>query len=297
MLRGAPVIFLLLWSGGYTAVRIAIRHTGPLSLLALRYLLVVALLLVAVAIVRPTFPTARRHYIQLGVIGLLVQVGYFGFTNLALAAGVSVAVTALVGSLQPVVVAVFSPRLLGEPVGGRQWLGLVLGMAGAAVVILARSKFALSLTGLAFAFAALAAISSGTLVERRFGMNHHPLASNLVQYSVGVAVAVPLAFAVEGGIRLTTALETWLALGYLVVGNSLVAITLLLAMIRAGQAARVSALFFLVPPLSALYALVVVGEPLPPVAWAGMAVAAAGVFIATRVAPQPITAEVELAEL
>jgi hypothetical protein len=34
------------------------------------------------------------------------------------------------------------------------------------------------------------------------------------------------------------------------IGNSLVAITLLLAMIRHGEASRVSALFFLVPPVS-----------------------------------------------
>jgi len=40
----------------------------------------------------------------------------------------------------------------------------------------------------------------------------------------------------------------------LVLGNSLIATTLLLAMIRHGEAARVSALFFLVPPLAALIA-------------------------------------------
>lgn len=297
MLRIAPVVFLLLWSGGYTAVRIAIRHTGPLSLLALRYLLVVALLAVAVAIVRPPLPRTRSHYGQLAVVGLLVQVGYFGFTNLALAAGVSVAVTALIGSLQPVLIAVLSPWALGERVGPRQWMGLGLGLAGAAVVILARSGFALSAIGVGFAVGALIAISSGTLVERRFGFDHHPLSSNLVQYSVGVLVTVPLAFAVEGGIRLTSAAETWFALGYLVIGNSLISITLLLAMIRAGQAARVSALFFLVPPLSTVYAVVILGEPLPPVAWVGMALAAAGVWLATRASPQPLQNEVELAEL
>lgn len=296
VLRVAPVIFLLLWSGGYTAVRIAIRHVGPMSLLALRYAIVVVILLVAVAALRPAFPRGWRPYVQLAVIGLLVQVGYFGFTNLALAAGVSVAVTALIGSLQPIVVAVVAPWTVGERVGGRHWVGLALGLAGAAIVILARSRLQLSVFGVGAAVGALLAISGGTLVERRFGVNHHPLASNLVQYAVGVVVAVPLAFIVEGSVRVSSSPEMWLALSYLVVGNSLISITLLLAMVRAGQAARVSALFFLVPPLSALYALVVLSEPLPVAGWLGMALAAAGVAIVTRAVQRPASA-VEAAEL
>jgi drug/metabolite transporter (DMT)-like permease len=290
VLRVAPVIFLLLWSGGYTAVRIAIRHTGALSLLALRYLLVVALLAIAVAVVRPAFPRGWRAYGQLALIGVLVQVGYFGFTNLALAAGVSVAVTALVGSLQPIVVAILAPWAVGERSGLRQWLGLVLGLAGAAIVILARSSFALTAAGLGAAIGALLAISAGTLVERRFGADHHPLASNLVQYTVGVAVTVPLAFVFDGSIRLSSSLEMWEALAYLVIGNSLISITLLLAMVRAGQATRVSALFFLVPPLSAFYALIVLGESLPPISWVGMALAAIGVALVTLAARKPAPA-------
>ena len=38
------------------------------------------------------------------------------------------------------------------------------------------------------------------------------------------------------------------SLAYLAIGNSLISITLLLAMIRRGEASRVSALLFLVPP-------------------------------------------------
>ena len=72
------------------------------------------------------------------------------------------------------------------------------------------------------------------------------------------------------------------ALAYLVVGNSVIAVGLLLAMIRAGDVSSVSALFFLVPPLAALVAWLLLGEIMPPVAWLGMAAAAIGVFVATR---------------
>jgi drug/metabolite transporter (DMT)-like permease len=53
-------------------------------------------------------------------------------------------------------------------------------------------------------------------------------------------------------------------------------------MIRVGEVSRVSALMFLVPPIAAAMAWVLLGEVMPPLAWAGMAVAGIGVLIATR---------------
>ena len=58
-----------------------------------------------------------------------------------------------------------------------------------------------------------------------------------------------------------------------------------MAMIRAGEVSRVSALFYLVPPLSALIAWPLLGERLTPLGWAGMALAAVGVALVSRRAP------------
>ncbi len=65
---------------------------------------------------------------------------------------------------------------------------------------------------------------------------------------------------------------------------------LLLAMIRRGEVARVSAQLFLVPPIAAVMAWLLTGETLPPAAWAGMAVATAGVALATRRSSAPVKA-------
>jgi len=72
------------------------------------------------------------------------------------------------------------------------------------------------------------------------------------------------------------------ALGYLVLGNSILAMSLLLAMIRVGEVSRVSSLMFLVPPLAATFGWFLLGEEMPPIAWVGMAIAAVGVAIALR---------------
>jgi drug/metabolite transporter (DMT)-like permease len=63
---------------------------------------------------------------------------------------------------------------------------------------------------------------------------------------------------------------------------SLGAISLLFTMIRQGQVARVSALFFLVPPVTALIAWLIFGEQLGSTDLAGMALAALGVGLVSR---------------
>ena len=73
-----------------------------------------------------------------------------------------------------------------------------------------------------------------------------------------------------------------LALTYLVVCNSILAISLLLMMIRRGEATRVSALFFLVPPVAAIIAWLVLGEKMSAAAWAGLGLAAIGVWLVTN---------------
>ena len=103
----------------------------------------------------------------------------------------------------------------------------------------------------------------------------------MVQYTVGFAGTLPLALLFEP-MHITVTPPVLFALAYLVLGNSLLAISLLLMMIRRGEATRVSALFFLVPPVSALIAWLALGEPMSRLAWLGMGVAAIGVWMTTR---------------
>ena len=134
--------------------------------------------------------------------------------------------------------------------------------------------------GIVSATTALLTLTAGTLYERRFGVRIHPVNASLVQCGVGLLVALPLAAMFEPmHVRVTAGLAV--SLSYLVLGNSIVSLTLLMAMIRLGEASRVSALFFLVPPTTALLAWLALGQSLPAAGWAGLAVSAVGVAIVT----------------
>ncbi|HEF5787770.1 multidrug DMT transporter permease [Burkholderia multivorans] len=281
-LRAAPALFLLLWSSGFVFLKLGLRDADPLTFLALRYACVVALLAGPFLWLRPALPRTRRAWLNLVVVGLLLQAGYFSFTYLSLKLGMSAGAVALVTSQQPILVGLLAPALAGERVGALRWVGLALGAAGAVLVILARGSVAIaSPWALAFALLALACITGGTLWEKRFGTDVHPVSANLVQYAVGLAVSAPLAFALEPmHVHWSAGLAGSLA--YLVICNSLIAISLLLAMVRHGEASRVSALFFLIPPATALIALAVLGETIGALAWPGMALAAAGLYLVMR---------------
>ena len=286
--RLAPVAFLLLWSTGFTMASIGLRDAPPLTFLMVRYVAVLLLLVPVLAVVRPPLPRSATVWRDLAVVGLLVQFAYFALNWAGLAYGAGIGVAALIGSLQPVIVAALQPALGGPHMGRRGWAGLALGLAGAGVVILSRTGVqAPTLIGVLLAFGSLAGISAGALYEKRSGGAAHPLTAAAVQYAVGLAGTLPLAFLLERvEVRWTPSFIG--ALAYLVVANSLVAITLLLAMIRRGEVARVSALFYLVPPLAALIGWALVGEPVGPLAWAGMALAAVGVALVTaRRSPPP----------
>ena len=192
-LRLAPVIFLLLWSGGYAVAKAGLGYAAPMVILALRFALVVAVMAVLWLVLRPPLPKTRAEWGHLAMVGLLIQSVYFGMSYSALDSGVAAGTLALLMTFQPVMVALVAPRWTGEHVGWKQWSGLLLGVLGAGVVIAARAAVEPpSVVGFIFAMIGLAGIVVASLWEKRFGVHHHPVTSNLVGYAVGLVGILPL---------------------------------------------------------------------------------------------------------
>jgi drug/metabolite transporter (DMT)-like permease len=278
-LPAAPFLFVLLWSGGFTAVKLALPYAEALTLQVVRYACVVAILLPLWLLLRPGWPDrpTLRHLIRMG---LVVQFGYFAAMNLGQQFGMGPGAIALIIGLQPVVVALLAPSVTGDPpVGPRGWVGLGLGLAGAAMVIVSGSGLrAGGWLGLAFSVLALALMAAGALMERRGRRPCHLVTANLVMCSVGLLATLPLAMAFET-MRVEWTPPFLAGLAYLVLVNSLVSLSLLFLMLRHGEAARASTVFFLVPPVAAAIAWAVLGAAMAPLAIGGTALAAVGVAL------------------
>jgi len=282
----APLIFLLLWSGGFTVAKIGIVDADPITLLALRYLCVVILLLPIYFYIKPELPASKNEWAHAAIVGFLIQVLYFGTAYKAFSAGASAGAVALITCLQPIFVAMVMPLISQEQVTTRSWLGLFLGLSGAVIVIAANQTIQIhTAIGVWFSIAALFGITLATIWEKKFSTAQHPLTNSLIQYSIGFIFTVLIAWHTEP-MNITWTTPFALSLAYLVIGNSILAISLLMIMIQRGEATRVAALFFLVPPVTAFIAWLVIDEAMAPMAWAGMLVAAVGVWLTSKT-PKP----------
>ncbi len=280
----APWLFVALWSTGFVGAKYGLPYAGPFTFLFVRMQLA-WLLLAGLAIAgRATWPRSPRTAAHLAVAGILLHTGYLGGVFFAISRGMPAGLASLIVGLQPVLTAVGARVLLRESVAGRQWLGLLLGFVGVALVVWEQARAAgdASIAPAAFAaiVVALLATTGGTLYQKRFGDGADLRAAAAIQYLAAGAVLAPLA--VGEGLRVTWTLPFILAMAWLLLALSLGAMLLLLALIRQHAVSRVASLLYLVPPATALEAYLLFGERLGPPALAGMVVVAIGVALVVR---------------
>jgi drug/metabolite transporter (DMT)-like permease len=203
----------------------------------------------------------------------------------AIKAGLPSGLAALIVGLQPVLTALVAGKVLGERISLRQWMGLGLGLAGVAMVLSTRltgvELAALPWADLAFAGASLLGMTAGTLYQKRFCTGMDLRTGAVVQYAAAGLLMWPAAALTET-MRVDWTAEFIFALAWLVLVLSVGAISLLMTLIRMGEAARVASLFYLVPPVTALMAWALFDERLGALGLAGMGVAALGVALVIR---------------
>jgi drug/metabolite transporter (DMT)-like permease len=273
----APGVFVLLWASGFVGAKFGLPYAEPLTFLFLRMLAAVFLLVAVILLSRPKWPggSGVAHSV---VTGLTVHGLYLGGVFIAIGNGLSAGLAALVVSLQPVLTSTIANRWLGERVLPRQWLGLMLGLAGVYLVVRENTGGAAGPLAWAAIVVGLLGITAGTLYQKKFGGGIDWRPGMCIQYA---AASVPFAF---GAMVFESRVVRWtpeflFALGWLVFALSLGGVWLFYFMIRRSAATRVTSLFYLTPPLTALMAWALFNERLAPLALAGMAVCVAGVFL------------------
>jgi drug/metabolite transporter (DMT)-like permease len=278
--RAAPAIFVVLWSTGFIATKYVLHSAEPLTYLAIRMALVVALMAVIVAIARPQWPD-RSGLAHSAVAGILVHGFYLGGTAVAIAHSIPAGLSALIPGLQPILTSTIANRWLGERVAPVQWTGLLLGLAGVALILHDRPISGEAGWGWLASGVSLVSITLGTLYQRRYCGRIDWRAGNLVQY-----IAVTIFFAAGAWLFENNAVhwtgEFVLALAWLAVVLSIGSIGLLYWLIRRSAATSVASLFYLVPAVTAVMAYVLFGERLDTVAIWGMVACAAAVFLVNR---------------
>lgn len=282
LLALAPALFVLLWSTGFISAKLGLPYAEPLTFLLIRFACVIGLLGLLSLVLRRPWPHRPLQWFHIAVAGALLHGGYLSGVFLAIHVGMPAGVVALIVGVQPLLTAFLSASMVGERVNRRQWAGLVLGFGGVALVVWNKMGVSgISGAGLAFSLLALVGITLGTLYQKRFCAELDLWSGSVIQFVAAALALLPFALAFET-MRVEWSGQFVFALAWLIFVLSLGAISLLHLLIRRGAATRVSALFYLTPPTTAVLAWMMYGERMGLPAMIGMAIAAAGVAMSVR---------------
>ena len=284
LLSPLPLFFVLLWSSGFIVAKFGLPYAPPLTFLVLRFLGVLLFLVPAVLLLKAPWPHGLIW--QIAVAGLLVQAGYLIGVWCAIKLGMPAGLSALIVGMQPILTA-FAAPLIGEKVRPRQWLGLVFGLGGVALVVAAKIKLVgLSTDAILLCVLALLSITAGTLYQKRYCPHFDLRTGTVIQFAASLLVVLPLAILFEGWTPEFAAVQ-WTprfmaALLWSVMGLSIGAIFLLFALIRRSDATQVTSLLYLTPPTTAVMAWLMFGEAFNALGMAGMALAVMGVIFVVK---------------
>lgn len=273
--RGIAPFFVLLWSTGFIVARYGMPYSEPATFTTLRCIAVVVIMLPWLLLARVRWPDTRGC-VHIAVVGVLMQAAYLGGVWGAVKLGMGAGLVALVVGLQPLLTAVAAP-LVGERTGWRHWVGLGIGFVGVTLVVWDR----LHVTGvdgqaMALVVMALLAITAGTLYQKRLCPPFDLRCGLFLQFAGALLAIGPFALFAE------TRQVTWSAsmagaLAWSVFALSIGAASLLMILLRRGDATKVASLMYLTPATTAVLAWLLFDEPLTPLMMAGMAVTALGV--------------------
>jgi drug/metabolite transporter (DMT)-like permease len=282
--RAMPWIFVLIWSTGFVVARLGMPHSPPLGVLAIRYALSVLCFGVWIALARAAWPRSPRQWIHLAATGVLMHAGYLGGVWSAVKAGIGAGTVALVVGLQPVLTAIWLTR---GAAGGRarvssiEWLGLVLGLVGLALVVSGKLGIGeVTAANLALAIFALLSITIGTLYQKRFVAPCDVRTASAIQLFAALVVTLP--FALLEHEPIVWHHDMIVAMAWSVLVLTLGGSSLLYLLIQRGAATSVTSLMYLVPPCTALMAWFLFGEAFTPAMLVGMLLTVGGVALVVR---------------
>ncbi|MDO4919398.1 DMT family transporter [Kocuria sp.] len=276
--------FVVAWSSGFIGASLADQTAvGVWRLLAWRYLATAAVLLLASFVV----PVSRRavttvkcsDLLRQIALALLSHVVFLGGVFLAAQQGLDAGLSALVCALQPLLVTAAGRLVFFDRVRVRQWVGLVMALAGVALSVGGISATGLASVGLVVA--SLLGLSTSALLERAWQPRIPVLLSLTIQVCVAAVVFVLIALH-DGGLGIPVTERLLWAITWLVLLSGLGGYMTFTWCLRHLGATTTSTLLYLTAPMTMLWAWFMFAQQPSVMQWTGLLVVLAGVACATK---------------
>ena len=281
MIRVYPFIFILLWSSAFITTKPIIDNSDPFSALAFRFFFVALGFYLFSIYSKQSINISNRNLIESLLSGVLFHGLYLGGVFYSISIGMPTGIAALIVTLQPILTNILSGPLLNEKITTKQWIGVLLGFLGAALVLGLDVGNDIPLFGLIATIVALISITTSTIWQKKLSNNLPLPVSNFYQAVGGCLfhILIIILFA-DPYIDFTKTFV--IAMGHQIFLVSFGAFTILMFLIKKNSASKTVSIFFLIPSTSAFMAWLFLNENLTHLDLVGFLITSIGVYIATR---------------
>jgi len=281
MIKLFPLIFIVLWSSAFITTKPIIDNSDPFSALAFRFFLVALGFLIFSFFTKQKIIFPKKNIIESLLSGVLFHGFYLGGVFFSISIGMPAGIAALIVTLQPILTNILSGPILNEEVSIKQWIGVILGFIGAALVLGLDLGKDIPVLGLMATIIALIAITSSTIWQKKLSNNLPLSVSNFYQAIGGCLFhTLIIILFVKPYIDFTTTF--YIAMSHQIFLVSFGAFTILMYLIKKNSANKTVSIFFLIPAVSAIMGWFFLGEILTYIDLIGFFIATIGVYIATR---------------
>ena len=281
MFRLFPLIFIVLWSSAFITTKPIVDYSDPFSALAFRFLIVTFGFFLFSIFRKEKILVSKKNFIESIFSGILFHGVYLGGVFFSISKGLPTGIAALIVTLNPVLTNALAGPLLKEKVSIKQWIGVIMGFFGAAIVLGFDIGTTLPTIGIIAVFISLLAVTSATLWQKKLSNNLSLPVNNMYQAIGGFLFHILIVlFFTEPYINFSSTFI--IAMTHQIVLVSFGAFTILMYLIKHHSASKTVSLFFLIPATSALIAWIFLNETLNIFDIFGFIIASIGVFVATR---------------
>ena len=281
MIKLFPLIFVLLWSSAFVTTKPIVDNSDPFTALAFRFFIVALGFLIYSVYQNLSLKLNKKDFIQSFTSGVLFHGVYLGGVFFSVSKNIPTGITALIVTMQPILTNALAGPFLKEHVGWKQWLGVILGFIGSAMVLGVDIGVTLPAIGIIASIIALLSITTATLFQKKYSGNIPLPVSNMYQAAGGCFFhVIIILFFVDPFIEFNSTFL--IAMSHQIFLVSFGAFTILMFLIKNNSASKTVTVFFLIPATTAFMAWIFLNEQLTIIDLIGFIVASLGVFVATR---------------
>ena len=281
MTKYLPLSFIIFWSSAFISGQFIVQSASPFAALTFRFIIVAICFLAFSYYFKEKIFINIKLILQASITGILFHGFYLGGVFFSYSVGLTATLSALIVGLQPILTNILSGPILNERVTVIQWIGITLGFIGTVMVIGYEIGSSIPLLGVISSIIALLGATIATIWQKKFTNNITLSVNNFYQAFAASIFLVFISMLFEIPF-INFDNRFILSMGWQIIMVSFGAYAILMYLIKKGTASKTSNLFFLVPPVTAIMAWMVLDEELYTIDIIGLLICAFGVYIATR---------------